>query len=408
MTSNSFTYSPSPKRKSGLGFWFSLTTYQRRALSFVFLAYVVVVVKFSQRSISASHSCEVREQHRILLDDQVNKCIQKVESLNVKQENNDTGTSSQGTRTERSLIDKEGRGDDAEEVEEERPLPDYPDCTKVESFSTFMRYEPHKPCPDDWPLAQKLLLEEQCHSFCIPRRNCFSRNPSNFLELPRGTEDFRWKIPEDQNIDWSQYDCKSFACLNNRTSGDCRECFQLDNEARRWVVERKGKLTLQSVIALKPAGSIRLALDVGGGSGSFAARLADYNVTVVTTGINSGAPFLETMAQRGLLGLHLSHTARLPMFDHAMDMIHSMHSVQYLPTEKFQLMVMDWDRVLRPGGLMWLEFLYLPPEKMDGYEKVFKGLGYKEHEWYMEETSNDSGPMKRLSVVLEKSKVVRA
>ena len=151
-------------------------------------------------------------------------------------------------------------------------------------------------------------------------------------------------------------------------------------------------------------GSIRVVLDVGGGTASFAAQMAAYDVLVMTSGINIEAPFLETIAQRGLIGLHMSHLQRLPLFDGTMDMIHSMHSVQYLKPDLFKSLIFDWDRCLRPGGLLWLEYLYLPAEKMGAYEDILEMMGYEKLEWFMETYFDKprSKDMKRLSVLLEK------
>ncbi|CAI5956775.1 unnamed protein product [Closterium sp. NIES-65] len=60
-------------------------------------------------------------------------------------------------------------------------------------------------------------------------------------------------------------------------------------------------------------GGIRL--DAGGGTGSFAAHMARYNVTVMTTAMNietvtgrrQGLPYMETIALRGLISLHVPH-----------------------------------------------------------------------------------------------------
>eukprot|EP00850_Spirogloea_muscicola_P024289 SM000577S18750 [mRNA] locus=s577:606:1468:- [translate_table: standard] len=123
----------------------------------------------------------------------------------------------------------------------------------------------------------------------------------------------------------------------------------------------------------------------------------------MTTGMNSGAPFLETIAARGLIGLHLPHTARLPLFDGALDLIHSMHSVHILPPALFELLLYDWDRVLRPGGLVWLEFFYQPAGAMPAYAAALRRLHYVEHQWLMEAYGDGAGrSTRRLTAVLEK------
>lgn len=62
----------------------------------------------------------------------------------------------------------------------------------------------------------------------------------------------------------------------------------------------------------------RLGLDVGGGTGSFAAHMARFGVTVMTTAFNvetvrgkrAGLPYMETIALRGLIPLHVPHKVR--------------------------------------------------------------------------------------------------
>lgn len=59
----------------------------------------------------------------------------------------------------------------------------------------------------------------------------------------------------------------------------------------------------------------RVGLDAGGGTGSFAAHMARYNVTVMTTAMNietvvgrmKGLPYMETIALRGLVPLWVPH-----------------------------------------------------------------------------------------------------
>eukprot|EP00271_Cylindrocystis_brebissonii_P007653 TRINITY_DN2121_c1_g1_i1.p1 TRINITY_DN2121_c1_g1~~TRINITY_DN2121_c1_g1_i1.p1 ORF type:complete len:393 (-),score=25.19 TRINITY_DN2121_c1_g1_i1:1218-2396(-) len=374
-----------------------LTSNQRVAIGLVTLAYGIVCVDYSRRVTSAPEVCRRAQAELEKQQTELDNCDAVLSSIDGTSRGSDLTLAHPFGGKRRLLGSRDAFAD----------LPGLPQCSSARKYDQYMDFVPRQTCPDDWPIVQDLLLDENCHSFGLPRRNCFAVAPEEYIEMPRGSQDMRWTLPDDRNVRWNHYMCKSFGCLNNRTAGDCRECFRLDGEARRWVVERAGKKKLDQVIAIKKGG-LRLALDVGGGSGSFAARMAEHNVIVITTGINSGAPFLEVMAHRGVLGMQISHTARLPFFDFTLDMIHSMHSVQGLPLHKFRLMLFDWDRVLRPGGLIWIEFLYLPAEKMPDYEAALRVLGYKEWEWFMEkylETINgQTRTSKRLSCVLEKPK----
>ena len=72
-------------------------------------------------------------------------------------------------------------------------------------------------------------------------------------------------------------------------------------------------ITLASFLLL--SAPLRLGLDAGGGTGSFAARMALYNVTIMTSAMNletvqshiHGLPYMETIASRGLIPLWLPH-----------------------------------------------------------------------------------------------------
>ena len=52
---------------------------------------------------------------------------------------------------------------------------------------------------------------------------------------------------------WQLHQCKSFACLDRRVVGDCRNCFNMTLEWKRWGRKRAG-LDIDRVMALKPRG----------------------------------------------------------------------------------------------------------------------------------------------------------
>jgi len=113
------------------------------------------------------------------------------------------------------------------------------------------------------------------------------------------------------------------------------------------------------MLSLKGKGAIRIGLDAGG-TGSFAAKMAQHGVTIVTTAMNTetlpdkemGLPYMETIAQRGLVPLHVPHKARQPFFDGTLDIIHNINSVKYFTPSEFEELLFEWDRILRPGGLV--------------------------------------------------------
>ncbi|KAL0352899.1 UNVERIFIED_CONTAM: hypothetical protein Sangu_0871200 [Sesamum angustifolium] len=109
---------------------------------------------------------------------------------------------------------------------------------------------------------------------------------------------------------------------------------------------------------------IRLALDIGGGTGTFAAQMKRQNVTVLTTTMNLGAPYNEAVAIRGLVPLHAPLQQRLPVFD----------------------------GVLRGGGYFLLDHFF---SKRTDLDKVFTPLigklGYKKVKWAVANKTDSSG-----------------
>ncbi|CAI5973286.1 unnamed protein product [Closterium sp. NIES-64] len=126
-------------------------------------------------------------------------------------------------------------------------------------------------------------------------------------ELARLSHNGTQEMLRDENVRWGLHECKSYACVNSREKGECRNCFNMSLEVKRWQVPYLGTIPMAQVWQLKPPGSLRIGLDVGGGSGSFAAHMARYNVTILTTsmnkefieGVDGGLPYMETIALRG-------------------------------------------------------------------------------------------------------------
>ncbi|GJP38254.1 hypothetical protein CLOM_g22717 [Closterium sp. NIES-68] len=192
---------------------------------------------------------------------------------------------------------------------------------------SFLEYDPNRLCPDDWLATQALIFNHNC--FSLPKRRCMARTNQRWGEpLPFPSALFTQDALKDENVRWSLHSCKSFTCLNTRVVGDCRNCFNLTLERNRWQRGFRGSLPIPIVIRMKH-GSLRLGLDAGGGTGTFAAHMALYNVTILTTAMNvetvagrtGGLPYMETLAQRGLIPLWLPHKARLPLFDNTLDLV---------------------------------------------------------------------------------------
>ncbi|KAL7261801.1 hypothetical protein ACSBR1_000244 [Camellia fascicularis] len=277
-------------------------------------------------------------------------------------------------------------------------------CEKsMDLLSQYMNYRVSGPCPDDWSLAQKLILRG-CEP--LPRRRCFAKS------IPKvGLYSFPislWKNVSDKILNWSGLGCKNLQCLNSKKlSKDCVGCFDLVNgfENPKYVKSRtKNDFLIDDVLALG-SGGIRIGFDLGGGSGTFAARMAERNVTVITATLNIDFPFSEFIAARGLFPLYLSLDHRFPFYDNVFDLVHVASALDVGGrSEKLEFLMFDIDRILRPGGLFWLDNFYCTSdEKKGALALLIERFGYKKLKWVVGDKVNGSGKSEvYLSFVLQK------
>ncbi|KAL8166374.1 hypothetical protein V2J09_007873 [Rumex salicifolius] len=246
----------------------------------------------------------------------------------------------------------------------------------------YMDYEVGSYCKDDWSVAQKLMING-CDP--LPRRRCLTRASKTYLK-PYPMNESLWKVPEARNVRWNSYKCRDFECLSSKNPKrgftKCANCFEMDKEKLKWVINTSDPvdIMIKDVLAIKP-GEIRIGLDYGVGTGTFAARMIERNVSIVSTALNLGAPFNEMIALRGLIPLYITPNQRLPFFDNTMDLIHTNAFLDgWIDFLLLDFVLFDWDRVLRPGGLLWID-------------------RYKKHRWAIAPKSKDEV---YLSAVLEK------
>ncbi|URE44877.1 hypothetical protein MUK42_15158 [Musa troglodytarum] len=232
--------------------------------------------------------------------------------------------------------------------------PRFPD-----DLAAFMSYPVNGSCPDDEPLAQRLLLRG-CEP--LPRRRCRPAAPPD-PAAPLPLPDALWTLPPDRSV----------------------HCDVL--------------------LAADPVGSVRIGLDIGGGSGTFAVRMRERNVTIVSTTMNLNGPFSSFMAARGVVPLYLSVSQRLPFFDNTLDLVHSMHVLSnWIPTTLLHFTLFDIYRVLRPGGLFWLDHFFFVEPQMGEYVPVIDCVGFKKLRWEVGRKL-DRGPELRemyISALLQK------
>lgn len=262
-----------------------------------------------------------------------------------------------------------------------------------DELNKYMRYNVTGDCPPDAALAERLMLRG-CEP--LPRRRCRARGPAGFPD-PTPFPESLWVVPPDKSVSWAPYACKNYSCLVDsarRRPGShshshhhgCEACFDLAGKERRRWVGQGGDLDydIDTVLASKPRGTVRIGLDIGGGTGTFAARMAERGVTVVTTTLDLGSPFGSFVASRGLIPLHLSAVAgRLPFFDGTLDIVHSMHVLSNrVPRAVLEAELYDIYRVLRPGGIFWLDHFFCTGKELtEVYVPIIEGVGFRKLRW---------------------------
>lgn len=274
------------------------------------------------------------------------------------------------------------------------------------TIDRFMNYKMYAMCPDDWDLAQKLLA-----SGCdpLPRRRCLSRAPPKYTK-PLPVNSSLWTQPSDDNILWSHYKCKRYSCLVSNETVDrrgffkCADCFNLSKG--RWQIPTNASVSaefiIDEVLGLKP-GEIRIGLDFSPTTGTFAALMRERNVTIASATLNLGAPFSEVIALRGLLPLYLSIGSRLPFFDNTLDIVHSTLFLDgWIDMKLLQFVLFDWDRVLRPKGLLWVDRFFCKKEDMKLYLDEFARLSYRKLLWRVVPKKDKLADELFFSAVLEK------
>lgn len=256
----------------------------------------------------------------------------------------------------------------------------------------YMSYTPFASCPDDaLSLAEPLLLRG-CHP--LPRRRCFSPTAPASASKLLPTDPFS-PLP-DAAVRWpKEASCKSFSCLPPSLGFDVAR-----TEAARFLRAR-GPLDLTApqllrLASLSRAGPIRMGLDVGGGTGTLAARLKKLaNATVVTTTMNLGAaaPYSEAAAARGVVPLHAPLQQRFPVGDGTMDVVRAGHAVnRWIPVAALEFLWYDADRALRPGGLLWVDHFWCRRSDLEGvYAAMLRRLGYKTIKWAVADKSVAGG-----------------
>ncbi|GMH23852.1 hypothetical protein Nepgr_025695 [Nepenthes gracilis] len=254
-----------------------------------------------------------------------------------------------------------------------------------DELAQYMSYKVGGECPVDDVFAQRLMLKG-CEP--LPRRRCHPKSPAGYVE-PNPFPQSLWATPPDTSIIWDPYTCKNYQCLVDREKApgiyDCKDCFNLQGRERhRWLFDNEGlQYGIDQVLGMKPPGTIRIGFDIGGGVGTFAARMRERNITIVTSTMNLDGPFNSFIASRGLVPLHLSVSQRLPFFENTLDIVHSMHVLSnWIPNAMLEFILYDIYRVLRPGGLFWLDHFFCQETQLNQtYVPMINRIGFNKLRW---------------------------
>lgn len=160
------------------------------------------------------------------------------------------------------------------------------------------------------------------------------------------------------------------------------------------------------MLATKKPCTIRIGLDIGGGVATFAVRMMARNITIVTTSMNLNGPFNNFIAARGVVPLYISISQRLPFFDNTLDIVHSMHVLSnWIPTTLLHFLMFDIYRVLRPGGLFWLDHFFCVEEQLEEvYTPLIESIGFNKLKWVVGRKLDRGAELREmyLSALLEK------
>ncbi|KAL6659551.1 hypothetical protein ACP70R_003591 [Stipagrostis hirtigluma subsp. patula] len=259
-----------------------------------------------------------------------------------------------------------------------------------DDLERYMSYTPGGECPSDEPLEHRLMVHG-CEP--LPRRRCRPRSPKGYVH-PTPLLKSLWSTPPDTSVVWDAYRCKNYSCLAKAAAGGgdggCDGCsFDLrrGREKDRWERD-DGALSysIDAVLRSRPPGTVRIGLDLGGGggsSGTFAARMLERGVTVVTASVNPGAPFGGFIASRGLVPVHVTAGHRLPFFDGTLDVVRAADGLAgRVPGVALEFALFDVYRVLRPGGLLWLDHFVCAGEQLNATcAPVIGRVGFKKLRW---------------------------
>ncbi|QHO37577.1 uncharacterized protein DS421_4g112690 [Arachis hypogaea] len=158
---------------------------------------------------------------------------------------------------------------------------------------------------------------------------------------------------------------------------------------------------------IKDTVKIALICKKGKRVGTFAARMKERNVTIITSTLDLDGPFSHFIASRRLIPIHLSISQRLLFFENTLDIVHFMEFIgNWLPETMLEFLLYDVYRVLRPGGIFWLEHFFCFGSQVNKtYLPMFDRVGFNRLRWHAGRKLDHDGIQKNewyISALLEK------
>ncbi|TVU43682.1 hypothetical protein EJB05_10169, partial [Eragrostis curvula] len=237
----------------------------------------------------------------------------------------------------------------------------------------YMNYTPGGECPSDEQALEHRLMLAGCDP--LPRRRCRPRWPKGYA------------LPDTAAV-WDAYSpCKNFS-RSRRWSATAASTCGGSGAGGRATTARSHTPSTPCSGRAPTARCLDIAAGVGGSSsassGTFAARMTERGVTVVTAAADAGGPFGSFIAARGLVPVRAAH-GQLPFFDGTLDIAHQLGGVLTPDDDAgvaLEFAMFDVYRVLRPGGVFWLDHFVCPGARLNAtFAPMIGRVGFKKLCW---------------------------
>ena len=213
-------------------------------------------------------------------------------------------------------------------------------------------YRKIKFCPDNPRF-------EQNFQFLFFDRPSRPSSPQFSTCTPLPPKNYKWPMkytklpaqPGNSSVFWPNMGLKSIADIAAFNPGYPHNLYHFD--ASTYDLQQEGLVDLAARYI--PFGSkIRTMLEIGAGGGSISFILnRRYDVIVFNTA-SPEFPYCEYITERGGLCALLDGRKVLPFVKYSFDVIHHSLTFHSSTPVQYRTILLDQDRVLRPGGYLWI------------------------------------------------------